>query len=157
MTAAPVHVVPLAERPDLVPLVAAWQFSEWGHLHPGQTVATRERRLRETLDADRLPVTFVALDASGGVAGTAALDLDDLEGDPRNPWLASVYVPPERRRGGIASALVRAVERAAVRFGHRKLYLFTATVPGLYAGLGWRHVEVREYRGERIAVMERDL
>ncbi len=157
MMSSPVHVVPLAERPDLVALVAAWQFSEWGRLYPGQTLAMRERRLLETLDTDRLPVTFVALDASGGAAGTAALDLDDLEGDPRNPWLASVYVPPERRRAGIASALVRAVERAAVGFGHRKLYLFTATVPRLYAGLGWRPVEAREYQGERITVMERDL
>ena len=82
---------------------------------------------------------------------------DDIEGDPRNPWLASVYVRPEARRRGIAGLLVRAGEDAARRLGFARLYLFTASVPALYAGLGWQARETRDYRGERITVMDRDL
>lgn len=153
----PCRVVPLAERPDCVELVAAWGFAEWGHLAPEQTLAMRVDRVRAGLDTTRLPVTFLALDAGGNPAGTASLMRDDIEGDPRNPWLASVYVRPEARRRGIAGLLVRAGEDAARRLGFARLYLFTASVPALYAGLGWQARETRDYRGERITVMDRDL
>ena len=73
--------------------------------------------LREEMNVDRVPITFVALDDHDGLIGTAALIFDDLEGDPRNPWLASVFVPPAHRKKGIASALVRTVEEAARRLG----------------------------------------
>jgi GNAT superfamily N-acetyltransferase len=47
------------------------------------------------------------------MVGTASLLFDDLEGDPRNPWFASVFMPAEQRGKGIASALVAAIEDAA--------------------------------------------
>lgn len=59
---------------------------------------------------DRVPIVLVARDDAGPMVGTASLLFDDLEGDPRNPWLASVFVPPEQRGKGIASALVVAIE-----------------------------------------------
>lgn len=155
---APARVVPLAERPDLLDQVARWGFAEWGHLRPGgDSLEARRERVRATLRQRAIPMTFVALGGQGEAIGTAALILDDIEGDPRNPWLASVYVPPEARRRGIASALVQAVERAAADLGHDRLYLFTASAPELYAGLGWRALERRDYRGESILVMDRGL
>jgi predicted N-acetyltransferase YhbS len=151
-------IVPLAGYPALTEIVAAWGFSEWGHLNPSETLAEREAWMRrETLNTDRAPLTFVALDDGDRAVGTAALLFDDLEGDPRNPWLASVYVPPERRGQGIASALVHTVEDAARRFGYRQLYLYTSTAPRLYAGLGWRALETTRYRGDEIQIMDRAL
>ena len=150
-------IVPLVERPDLVALVSAWDFKVWGHLAPGDTPERREAKIREMLNVDCIPATFVAIDEGGGGIGTAALVFDDLEGDPRNPWLASVYVPPEHRKKGIASALVRTVEDAARRFGYARLFLYTASARALYAGLGWRPLEQRAYRGEHIQVMDRAL
>ena len=130
------RVVPLVERPDLVEQVSAWGFAEWGHLNPGQTLEQRTVRVRGKMNVDRVPIAFVALDEEDRIAGTASLIFDDLEGDPRNPWLASVFVPPEHRKKGIASALVRTVEDAARRLGYSRLYLFTSSAPTLYAGLG---------------------
>ena len=106
-------IVPLVERPELVDQVAAWGFAEWGHLNPGQTLQSRTARIRETMNIDRVPIVLVALDDAGAMVGTASLLFDDLEGDPRNPWLASVFVPAEHRGKGIASALVVAIEDAA--------------------------------------------
>ncbi len=111
-------IVPLVERPELVDQVAAWGFAEWGHLNPGQTLQSRTARIRETMNADRVPIVLVALDDAGALVGTASLLFDDLEGDPRNPWLASVFVPAEQRGKGIASALVVAIEDAARRLGY---------------------------------------
>ncbi len=151
------RIVPLVERPDLVEQVSAWGFAEWGHLNPGQTLEQRTVRIRGKMNVDRVPIAFVALDEEDQIAGTASLIFDDLEGDPRNPWLASVFVPPEHRKKGIASALVRTVEDAARRLGYSRLYLFTSSAPTLYAGLGWRALEQRDYRGEHIQVMDKSL
>lgn len=151
------RIVPLVERPDLAEQVSVWGFGEWGHLNPGQTLEQRRVLIQGKMNVDRVPIAFVALGDDDGIVGTASLIFDDLEGDPRNPWLASVYVPPEHRRKGIASALIRTVENAARRIGYDRLYLFTSTAPSLYAGLGWRALEQRDYRGEHIQVMEKSL
>jgi predicted N-acetyltransferase YhbS len=151
------RIAPLVERPDLVAQVAAWGFAEWGHLNPGETLEQRVVRIQGKMNVDRVPVAFVALDDDDDIVGTASLIFDDLEGDPRNPWLASVFVLPTHRKKGIASALVRTVEEAARRLGYSRLYLFTSTAPDLYAGLGWRALERRDYRGEHIQVMDRTL
>ena len=151
------RIVPLVERPDLAEQVAVWGFDEWGDLNPGQTLERRRAQVRRKMNVDRVPIAFVALGDDDGIVGTASLIFDDLEGDPRNPWLASVYVPPEHRKKGIASALVRAVEDAARRIGYDRLYLFTSTAPSLYAGMGWRTLEQRDYRGEHIQVMDKAL
>jgi GNAT superfamily N-acetyltransferase len=114
------------------------------------------------MNADRIPIAFVALDKSDGMVGTASLVFDDLvlehdTGDPRNPWLASVFVPPAQRRKGVASALIGTVERAARRLGYPRLHLFTTSASALYASLGWRALERRDYRGEHIQVMDKAL
>ena len=150
-------IAPLVERPDLVTQVAAWGFAEWGHLNPGETLQRRQVRIKGKMNVDRVPVAFLALDRTDALVGTASLIFDDLEGDPRNPWLASVFVPTEQRGKGIASALVRTVEDAARRLGYSRLYLFTTSATRLYAGLGWRALERRVYRGEHIQVMDRAL
>ncbi len=150
-------IIPLAERPEFVDQVAAWGFAEWGHLNPGQTLQSRTARIREGMSIDRVPVVLVALDDAGRMVGTASLLFDDLEGDPRNPWLASVFVPAAQRGKGIASALVLAVEAAARRLGYPKLHLFTTSAARLYGRLGWRALERREYRGEHVQVMDKLL
>jgi len=150
-------IVPLVERPEFVDQVAAWGFAEWGHLNPGQTLQSRTTWIREAMTIDRVPIVLVARDDAGPLVGTASLLFDDLEGDPRNPWLASVFVPAGQRGKGIASALVVAVEDAARRLGYPILYLFTTSAARLYAGLGWRTLERRDYRGEHIQVMDKAL
>ena len=73
------------------------------------------------MNIDRVPIVLVARDDAGPMVGTASLLFDDLEGDPRNPWLASVFVPAEQRGNGVSSALVGVVEDAARRFGYARL------------------------------------
>jgi len=153
----PPRIVLLADRTDLLHLVAAWCHAEWGHAVPGRTLAQREARLRAGFDPRRLPIVFVAVDGDGRALGTATLMNDDLDDDKRNPWLASVYVAPEFRRRGIAAQLVGAVEAAARRLGFARIFLYTPSAAPLYARLGWRALETRPHRGEIVTVMDRDL
>ena len=146
-------IVPLAERPDLVPLVAEWGHATWGHLTPGATAAKRAERLKRHLQIDAVPSTVVALDAAGVPVGSAALLAHDIEGDPRGPWLASVYVVPERRGEGFGKAVVSAIEASAARAGIELLYLFTPDKMSFYASLGWTAIESLDHRGEHITVM----
>lgn len=148
-----IPIVPLAWRPDLILTVARWGFGEWGHLAPGTTLDDRIARVCASTRTDGPPMIVVALDGAGAPLGTASLIFDDIKDDPRNPWLASVYVPPEARRAGVGARLVGAIERLAVAFGYGRLYLFTASVPQLYARLGWQALEERAYRGEHVTVM----
>jgi GNAT superfamily N-acetyltransferase len=150
-------IVPLAERPDLLPLVAEWGHATWGHLSPGDTAAKRAERLKRHLQVDAVPTTVVALDAAGVPVGSAGLLAHDIEGDPRGPWLASVYVVPERRGEGFGKAVVGAIEASAARAGIELLYLFTPDKMGFYASLGWTAIESLHHRGEHITVMTKRL
>lgn len=150
-------IVPLAARPDLVPLVAEWGHATWGHLAPGDTAAKRAERLKRHLQVDAVPSTIVALDAAGTPIGSAALLAHDIDGDPRGPWLASVYVVPERRGEGFGKAVVGAIEASAARAGIGLLYLFTPDKMSFYAGLGWTAIESLDHRGEHITVMTKRL
>lgn len=73
------------------------------------------------------------------------------------PWLASVFVVPEWRGKGIASALVKRVEAEAAAHGFERIYLYTPDQQALYRRLGWQDREDVEYRKEHVTVMERQL
>ncbi len=100
---------------------------------------------------------FAVMDGERPV-GMASLVVDDMS-DRREltPWLASVYVLPEWRGRGIASRLVRRVEEEARAHGVERFYLYTPDQQALYRRLGWQDVEQREYRGEMVTIMQRDL
>ena len=150
------RIVTLAERPDLLGKVAFWQWDAWGR--------QRGRRL-ESVAHDVQPLTkqtateagFVLLDA-GEPVGTACLTQDDLDTRPDlSPWLASVFVEPAYRGRGHATALVHAVEQAAVAGGHTRLWLFTWDTMPLYLRLGWTIAGRETHHGSEVTLMRRDL
>ncbi|WP_435389741.1 GNAT family N-acetyltransferase [Halomonas sabkhae] len=104
-----------------------------------------------------VPSVFAAMSGERPV-GMASLVVDDMS-DRRDltPWLASVFVLPEWRGHGIASRLVRRVEEEAEAHGVGRCYLYTPDQQSLYRRLGWQDVEEREYRGEVVTIMQRDL
>lgn len=152
------RVVPLGQRPDLIETVARWGHGQWGHLSPGSTEEKRAASLRtKHLTPDGVPSTIVVLDADGEAVGTAAILAHDIDGDPRGPWLASVFVAPGRRGEGFGVAAVKGIEASAARAGIGRLYLFTPDKMAFYASLGWTTADSLDYRGEHITVMWKDL
>lgn len=140
-----------------MPVLALWHHDEWGYLHPGDTAEKRATRMEEHLGKKQIPTTFVAV-TDGKPVGSASLVDYDMEGrEDLTPWLASVYVIPEYRRHGIASALVRRVEEEAGELAVTTLYLFTWDQERLYARLDWSVLERTVYKGEEIVIMSKKI
>lgn len=149
-----VKISSLADCPHLAPVIAQWHCGEWGHLYPGGTVDGWLRHIRTRMNADRIPITVVALDGAREPVGTAALTEHDMETHRElSPWLGGVYVIPPARRRGVASALVRDLMGRAADFGIRTLHLYTNGAEGLYQKLDWRVLSREPYMGREVTIM----
>lgn len=147
----------LAERPELAAGLIPGLLDHWRPIFPDQTYADREAKFRAHLNRDRLPIAWVAHE-DDTVLGTAALRVHDLESrTDLTPWLAGVYVLPQYRRRGIASALCRTVASAAAAMGYQRIYLFTLDQVPLYTGLGWVSYASDAWHGRRCEIMVKNL
>lgn len=143
----------ITDHPELVETVARWQFREWGHLDPDDSLAARIASLTAQSHGGDIPTTFVALEG-GEPLGSASLTEQDMTTHPDlTPWLASVYITPAARGRGVASALVRRVMRHAAALGVTRLYLYTNSARELYEKLGWRVIATEHYEGGPVAIM----
>jgi len=147
----------LADRPELVPLLADWFFKEWGGRGPSSTLDGFTERLSGRLNRDQPPITFVAFLGDEPV-GTAALKIREMETHPQYEyWLGSVYVREEHHGQGFASELIKAVVTKASQLGIANLYLYTRGKVGLYSKFGWKTVETPTYREKVVSIMERKV
>jgi GNAT superfamily N-acetyltransferase len=148
----------IAAHPELIETVARWQFGEWGHLEPGDSLAARIAYLgTQAANPGRIPMTFVALDSDEALGSASAVE-HDMDTHPElTPWLASVYVKPDARGRGVASALVRRVMAAVAALGVSRLYLFTESARGLYEKLGWQPIGEEHFEGSDVTIMAIDL
>jgi N-acetylglutamate synthase-like GNAT family acetyltransferase len=146
----------LADHVSHLPRLATWQHAEFGYLNPANTVERYVERLTVSLQKCDLPTTLIAL-RDDILLGSASLVRQTITHQHFSPWLSSVYVNPQYRGGGIASALVGRVEKAAADMGSERIYLFTPSSEKLYAGLGWELMEYSRYRELKIAVMSKAL
>ena len=151
-----VRIENIADHPTLVETVARWQWEEWGHLDPADSLAERIASLRDQTDPGRIPTVYIALEG-GEPLGTAALVRHDMDTHRElSPWLASVYVTPAVRGRGVASALVRRVVQQAAAMGIARLYLYTPDAQGLYEKLGWWAIGTEHFQGHHVTIMAID-
>ena len=123
------HIDFLGEHVELIPRIAAWQFEEWGHLTPGDSLESRVERLQARSNVDEIPLTLIALSGTVPV-GTVAVVESDLPGrEDLAPWLANLLVPAELRRQGIGTALLERALGLAAELGHPELHLFAWETP----------------------------
>lgn len=129
-----VSIEHLCERPEHVPLVAAWIHGAFW-TRSTYDVGYVAGLLREAVDPDRIPLSLLAL-VGDAPAGTVNLIVCDSRARPDlTPWLAALFVAPEQRGKGIGEALVRRLVAEAARIGCTEMYLET-DIPDFYARLG---------------------
>jgi GNAT superfamily N-acetyltransferase len=144
---------PLAAHADLVPVLARWHVPEFD---PGGSTGSWERTLTREAGWSGVPCVWVAFLASSPV-GSVSLVEHNMDTHPDlGPWLAALFVTPEKRRRGIGRALVQRCEHEAWRTGAARLFLYTSTAEAFYRALGWTPLFQETYEGETVTVMARE-
>ena len=148
-------IVAVSDRPDLAPLVATWRveafFSEPGGYSVEEMTALI---LASPVGPEE---TFVLFD-HGRPVGTAGVVHGDLDTRPDlTPWLAGVFVQPEFRGRGYATALIRRAEAFAAAACVPVLWLYTLSAEPFYARLGWQRVGVEREGDQDVVLMRRSL
>lgn len=150
-------ILPLYEIPEAVIPIAEYNFHEWGHKRPNDSVEKTIARIKERVNNRKPPLTLVSYENENYV-GTATLNVQEMSIYPEKEyWLGSLFVVPDKRRRGIGSRLVLEIENLARSFGIRELNLYTPNQESLYKSLGWTTDEYVEYEKETVAVMSTQL
>ena len=147
----------LTDQEPLIRELAQLHFNEWGRFRPGETIEARTARLRACCGKGSIPTVVVGILGSE-LCGSAMLVAQDMDAHPElTPWLAGVYVKPQYRRHGVASALIARIAEEARALGAPQLYLYTDRSELIYARLGWSVLERRLYKGIGVSVMSKEL
>ncbi|RVU84702.1 N-acetyltransferase [Leucothrix sargassi] len=150
-------ILNLREEPEHLDQLAEWHHREWSYLNPKGSIEKRKKKMLSYLSEGLVPSTFIAKEGDT-LLGSAAIVESDMDTHPEySPWLASVYVAPESRCGGVGTALVKHVMQQAAQNGVKKLFLFTPSKEDFYKSIGWKRESTEMYRGVLVTVMSVEL
>jgi N-acetylglutamate synthase-like GNAT family acetyltransferase len=148
------HFIPLNERPCAIAQIARWHYQEWHALFPQRSEDDFAAELAQCLGAEPIPQTWLLVDEDDAVIGTCSLLHHDMTTNrDLTPWLANVYVRPDRRGQGLGRMLVQQVMQAARSMGIAHLYLFTEDQQRFYQQLGWFVLRTQHYETHPVSVM----
>ena len=154
----------LTDYPHLIGTIAAWLHQEWRSFYPSETEAQIAVELETHLNRDRLPLTIVALEESPQpkLIGTVTLMHGKTEAPPEyadwSPWLASLYVIPEKRGEGIGRLLVQRALEEADRLKLSLVYLWTeqTELMNWYQRQGWQTIAQTKFQQQPVQIMRYD-
>jgi len=118
-----------AAHPDHLAQLQEWFVSEWRQIDPMLQAQIPSPRI--ALGSNNQPL--------GGLSFTKAAS--PLNGKP-SVWINALYVLPEFRRAGLATALIKQAAMAAETMNIPELFVHTH-VPRLYQKLNWCIVQVK--------------
>lgn len=137
-------------------VIARWRYDAF-FAEDGGTFEESRDALRAWMQGLGYETVLLA-EVDGQPAGSCLFVREEI--DPKHdltPWLAALYVAPEFRKLGVASALVWEIEQHARDVGCRELYLYTVTAEPLYSKLGWTVRDRFDSNGEKFVLMGRTL
>ena len=119
-------IIPLADEPKHIPVLAEWFVDEWGPYYGSEGPGDALDDLTACTHQDALPSALVALGDGGVLVGTAALRPDSVGSEMApGPWLSGLLVHPDHRRQGVGNRLVEAIEALAGQLGLEAIYVST--------------------------------
>ncbi|WP_323844708.1 GNAT family N-acetyltransferase [Microbulbifer magnicolonia] len=143
----------LIEHPEAIAQLARWHYDEWNHLYPDQSLQDFIDDLRRSLDSAPIPATWVLVDQDGVWGSASVIEQDMTSNRHLSPWLASVYVHPDKRGRGLGQQLITAVMEHCRENGLVELYLFTPGQEDFYLRLGWTVLKREIYHGDKVTIM----
>jgi GNAT superfamily N-acetyltransferase len=129
-------ILPLAERPGYLDIVAGWVWEHW-HDHSG---LTREQTRARLDDPGDCPATLVAEENDAPVGVLGFQRFVRTPGEPPSLFVDVLFVPESERGRGIGAALVREGVERARRFAP-DLFVYTSQ-RDWYLRRGWTMLKV---------------
>lgn len=140
-----------------IPIIAKWIYEEWAYAFPLRTLQDIQKALFGRMNENEMPITLVAHDERG-VLGTASLKASEMDIlQDRTPWLSQVFVHPDHRGQGVATALAAEIEKIARQMGYSTLYVFNPVSQGVYERLGWKVERTVQYGGKELAILAKKI
>ena len=145
----PIKICFLAETPEVVPKLVKLFQEEWEAYYGSEGLGIAESDIWEGCQINSTPLTLVAIDDNGEVAGTGTLRAKPIDSvSNQGPWITALVVEKNRRGNGIGTALVSALEMEARRFRCPFIYTSTHTSGGILLSRGWQAIdEVNTFQG----------
>jgi GNAT superfamily N-acetyltransferase len=136
-----VTIVSLRDRPEFLELAADRIWNAWWKPKGAKREALVDG-LREIINQTDYQNVFLALQEDI-FAGVAALIDDDFDPRPAlEPWIAAVWVEPDKRKQGIGQAMVEHLAKTAFAAGFERAYLnATPENAPFYQHFGWTVLE----------------
>ncbi|CTP83165.1 acetyltransferase [Xanthomonas translucens pv. poae] len=133
------RIVCLGEAPQHIAALAREHLQAFGPMLPEWALDEAEADLRSHRCDSGIPTSWIALDGDDWLGSVSLLQNDDARIRQFSPWLATLYVRPQARSGGVGAQLVAHCVQAAARLqvGYLYLYCEPRLVP-YYQGLGWQ-------------------
>lgn len=130
---------------------------EWGHLYREWNEQTALAEFRAQRNDGSLPATLI-LREDGRLAGSVSVVGDDCEArTDLGPWLASLFVVPERRGRGYGSRLVQAAVELGRRNNISHLHAFTESAEKLFLRHGFVHFAGATTNDRAITILRRKI
>jgi len=147
----------LVDHPEAIPVLQVWFETEWAAYYGPGGPGNAEQDLMAYSSREKLPIGVVAY-FEDQLCGIAALKPDSIQTHMHlGPWAAAGLVPPEFRRRGIGTSLIRALEAVAKEHGYSAIYSGTSTATGLLERNGWQFMERVKYNGEDVSIYQKAL
>ncbi len=147
----------LADMPEALPALVDWFLAEWEPYYGTDGPGDAKADLRESMNRDELPICLLAIDGTGALAGTISLKAESISHRELTHWGAAFLVAPTRRRQGIGTALVAALEDQARKLGFKRIYMSTDAASAIVDGRDWRALDTTESLRGTISVYAVDL
>ncbi len=156
----PIDVQLLADNEKLIATIGEMRWREWGHAPEPEELAWWIDVTTREAGRDRLPMTWIAIDARGealGAVGLGEYDIEEREG--RSPWVLGMIVRSDCRAMGIGRPLLSHLEAWAGGQGYTQVWVANeGPAVGFYQKCGWELSEtVGRISGEAVWVLTKLL
>jgi len=150
------QVQQLSECLQHLEAVGNWIFSQWWSRRYDSAEVVLAW-LRTHARKDKVPYTVVALVGGIPVGSCSVIQNDCVHRPQYSPWVAAVFVKPEMRHRGIASAMLQEAAAIAGRADVKGLYIDCLPQPRRFTKKnGWKVYE-REVGDKESVVMLRPI
>ena len=131
----------LADVPFFLDELAALHAAEWKHLYTDWDVQSARAEFLDQKADGSLPTTLVLHEGRELVGSVSVVFGDCPARADLDPWLASLYVVPQRRGQGHGLELVRAAIEFAAAAKAKRLHVFTESAEKLFQRCGFEILE----------------